>query len=541
MELYNATDGPNWLKQPNWADAKFTDYDFIDFDWGFIIDLHGLGLSGELPSSLFDLPITEIYLQDNDLQGTLPDNVGKNGLLQVLDVSNNKLTGSLPSSLSNSVNAQISCNNNKMRGTIPQEIVENCLKLNSWILSPQRLGNKFDPIVMADLQEKDVDALRAIYNEMTSDTQNELGWKMNDDPRNWKGVYWNATGHCIGLEMKSISLNKLSSHINDLTSLKLLNLSDNYLKEIPSIASLTELQLLDLSSNHIISLPEGLFMCTNLKLLDFNNNSIAGEIPEEINQLKNLILLDLGINLFTGTVPAMDNLTELMYLSLSELENLDIQPLPKGIAKMKKLQMLFLHEDNFIGIIPESWSELTDLVIFNVEMNHLNGSVEKLFSKMKLLNEVSLNYNTFTGALPEFNEKNTLKDLYLDENTFSGDIPEHWSRLKNIKGIHFKGNAITGNIPAFFGDFEHITYLNCEWNMMSGVLPVEVTNLTYFIMFKWENQDGPGLTLPERQSFVQSATQLNATIPITQVTSNNDRRNEIKTRFAEELRQSLGM
>jgi hypothetical protein len=85
----------------------------------------------------------------------------------------------------------------------------------------------------------------------------------------------------------------ISGDIDSLSDLKLLNLHNNSLKEIPhNIGALINLEELDLSSNYLESLPEEVWTLNKLKVLNLNYNDFT-ELPEEISQLNELEELDL--------------------------------------------------------------------------------------------------------------------------------------------------------------------------------------------------------------------------------------------------------
>ena len=82
VALYKATDGPNWMRNSNWLSAAPLG------DWyGVRTDADGR--------------VVELDLGNNNLQGTLPPEVGKLTGLRFLLLERNKLWGSLPQSLTN--------------------------------------------------------------------------------------------------------------------------------------------------------------------------------------------------------------------------------------------------------------------------------------------------------------------------------------------------------------------------------------------------------------------------------------------------------
>ena len=107
IELYNATNGPNWTYNTNWnSSAPLDQWARVRTDAnGRVEELH-LGsnrLTGSIPSSLGNLANLEyLYLIHNQLTGSIPSSLGNLANLEHLYLGNNQLTGSIPSSLGTS-------------------------------------------------------------------------------------------------------------------------------------------------------------------------------------------------------------------------------------------------------------------------------------------------------------------------------------------------------------------------------------------------------------------------------------------------------
>eukprot|EP00903_Cladosiphon_okamuranus_P009177 g8765.t1 len=80
VALYNATDGPNWKKNVNWN----TDVDLSQWH-GITTDDQGR--------------VVRIRLQDHNLQGPIPEELGKLTALQFLNLNSNNLSGTIPKEL----------------------------------------------------------------------------------------------------------------------------------------------------------------------------------------------------------------------------------------------------------------------------------------------------------------------------------------------------------------------------------------------------------------------------------------------------------
>lgn len=77
---------------------------------------------------------TTIYLQDNKLSGTLPEDLGNCTKLTSLNLENNDITGNLPASLANGkfgIYGGINLKNNMLSGIIPQVVLD-CPSWKNW-------------------------------------------------------------------------------------------------------------------------------------------------------------------------------------------------------------------------------------------------------------------------------------------------------------------------------------------------------------------------------------------------------------------------
>ncbi len=153
MDLYNATDGPNWEEgNANWGSDKPLDqWEGVSTDEngrviGLWLQSHGLSgsipsslgrltnlmwlslsysqrLTGPIPSSLGDLADLQVLaLQSSSLTGSIPSSLGNLTDLLALALHGNDLTGSIPSSLANLTNIEneeFSLWDNRLTGSIP--------------------------------------------------------------------------------------------------------------------------------------------------------------------------------------------------------------------------------------------------------------------------------------------------------------------------------------------------------------------------------------------------------------------------------------
>ncbi|XP_050284086.1 receptor like protein 21-like isoform X3 [Quercus robur] len=250
--------------------------------------------------------------------------------------------------------------------------------------------------------------------------------------------------------------NNILSSLSGISSLKILDLSDNKLNgsfHIPGFerfSALHKLEMLYLANNH------------------FNNNILSS-----LSGISSLKILDLGGNKLNGSfhIPAFSNLEEL-YLDDNEIDDF-VTTTTKGSNNLPKLQVLELGWNKVNARIFKSLTTFTSLKILRMSGNNLEGSftteelsklnnLEQLmlekssFDKsllhkigvMTSLNVLTMSYCGLNGTLPDqgWCELKKLQELYLSNNNFEGRLPSCMANLTSLRVLDIPSNHFNGNI-----------------------------------------------------------------------------------------------
>jgi len=337
IELYNATNGANWINKWNLNQS-------MDNWHGIMLNENGC--------------VIEITLQNNNLNGTIPSQIGNLSRLGSLVVSGNSLlTGSIPTSIGNLNNlTDIFLFGNNLTGSIPNSI--------------SHLTN-LRTLVIAD-------------NDFTN--------------------------------------SNIPNSISNLTNLVWLNLSNNNLNgNIPSfIGSLNNLTQLYLNNNNFSgSIPPALSNLNNLHTIWLNNNNLIGDIPPEIGDLNSLQHLVLQVNQLSGSVPVeLTGLSNLITLSIDNNELTGI--IPPEIGNFSKLENLGLWNNQLTGSIPTQIGNLTNLKFLWLGDNFLSGIIPSSIGNLNALENLQLTNNQLSGSLP--NELGKLSNLGFLSTSFNVDL-----------------------------------------------------------------------------------------------------------------------
>lgn len=347
-------------------------------------------MTGTIPTELAYLAptIEGLFLGYNrELTGTLPNVLSELTNLVRLELYYTSFTGTIPEWLGGEPILSLGLSNNMLTGTIPQAILNNdqlqVLGLDDNIGIQANLSTDFNNMT----------GLRYLWledNAITGSLTNEL-------VANWPEM--------LHLDMSG---NSIAGSLPDFLFFRMPNL-----------------QILDLHRNELTgSIPSSFGTFAQLELLALQENLLRGTIPSTIRVLTNLRHLDLSRNRLTGTIPfesGIHELSQLYYLYLGS-NNYNSQTLPPGLdSSLPRLRELSLKESNLVGTIPTTFGGSSSLLMLDLHLNNLQGSIPEELGDMPL-NILLLNKNALTGSIPSsFGNFPTMRLLLLDHNRLSGN------------------------------------------------------------------------------------------------------------------------
>ena len=180
---------------------------------------------------------------------------------------------------------------------------------------------------------------------------------------------------------------------------------------------------------------------------------------------------------------------------------------------------LDLSENNLVGTIPASLSNLDQMKYLYLADNKLTGPIPDL-SSFTDLTSLALDYNQFTGEIPkELGERTSLQYLWLGSNDLSGEIPAELGNLTNLQTLSLWGNDLSGQLPDSLGNLTDLTTLDISGTNLDGQIPdlSRLTNLQLYLYLRDNQLSGPipdwlsSLTYLEELDL--SSNELTGTIP----------------------------
>ncbi|KAM4099565.1 hypothetical protein ACJW30_05G001000 [Castanea mollissima] len=224
--------------------------------------------------------------------------------------------------------------------------------------------------INGDTDPNDAGVLRVMYSSLNSPSQLTQWSSTGDDPcgQSWKGVTCSGT-RVTEIKLSGLGLSgSLAYNLNSLTSLTILDMSNN-----------------NLGGGIPYALPP------NLQQLNLANNNFNGQLPYSISQMTSLITLNVGHNQLQN--------------QLSDIF---------GSGKLTSLTTMDLSFNSLSGDLPEGLSSLPSMTSMYLQNNQLTGTINVLANLP--LENLNVQNNRFTGWIPQ---QLTGINLQTDGNSWS--------------------------------------------------------------------------------------------------------------------------
>jgi Leucine-rich repeat (LRR) protein len=360
VALYNSTDGKNWTKSWDLTKPVYTWQGVYVFNKRVVnLALLDNNLKGTLPEELGNLAkLEELLLGNDEISGTIPTSIVKLENLQYLVITNARLSGSIPDDIGKMTNLQtIELNDNQLTGNLPASI-EKLTSLTSLYLDNNQLSG-------------------------------EIPAGLNNVPL----IYFAANN------------NRFSGSLAFLAK-------EGVLQE--------KISILQLSNNSISgAIPEQIGQCRELINLVLYNNQLSGNLPASIvnmgNGRKDDLVIALQNNRLSGTIPAGFGKRTFEYFDLSG--NLFSGELPADLGDAS-ITILNLSNNRLTGSIPASFGNIKKLRELYLNDNLLSGRVPENLASLVSVERINLNNNQLTdlGTLRDPNGLRVLQELDVRNN-----------------------------------------------------------------------------------------------------------------------------
>lgn len=449
VALYKNTGGDNWTKQDSWLSSKPVS------EW------YGITITRNR--------VTSVQLDNNNLNGTIPADIGDLDALQYLYLNNNNLSGEIPARIGDmSALYRIYLNNNQLSGRIPSS-VGNLTYLVHLILNDNNLQGEIIPEI----------------SNLTNLTELEL------QNNALEGQIPESLVKLRSLDILYLGGNYLKGSVpaafNDLKSLRLFVIQNNQLKDLPELTGMSGIERfnatynrftfedLEANSQYFGSKFSYLFQDSvgqesRIELLQGDQYALSVSVGGTANYyqwMKNgeiisgatdsVYVITSAVSQDAGSYVCRIRNTIATGLTLySRPQHISV----RNIAKQDSLALVALydstnganwtHNDNWLNGPAPSW--------YGISIQ--NGRVT----------QIDLHDNNLNGTIPSaLGQCSELKYLYLYSNHLNGTIPSQLGDCINLQNLRLDGNQLTGALPAELSKLEHLVYMALNNNHLSGL------------------------------------------------------------------------
>lgn len=388
MAIYNAMGGPSWKRVDNWGtDAPLKDWYGVEVDQ-------------------FTGRVLRLYLGDNNLSGTIPEELGDLLFLEALDISDNKIVD-VSSELQPLIN---------LRGLY--------VGGNPWQHFPHIL-----------LQGGLVTILSVSFDSEASIPED----------------FWELSGNLETLEFNCPTIPAQIMNLNNISSLRLSGFSGSIPEELCQLSGLQKLYLN--SEGMSGGVPTQVNGLESLILLDING-PVSGEIPEEVFLIPHLQEFVIVSPNLSGTIPS--SIGQAQELWRIEIHGPISGPLPVELYNCKSLKSIRILEAYLNESISLNFLNLPNLETLVLANCGLTGPIPKELFLMSSLTSLDLAMNHLSGNIPVELVSSNIFSIDLTNNVLSGTVNpafKNWSLWNRHWGEIVYGNRdldISQCMPSLF-------------------------------------------------------------------------------------------
>jgi Leucine-rich repeat (LRR) protein len=288
VAIYHNTVGSEWKNNQGWLEAPLN----ASNAWKGVT----------LAMKQGELRVQMLNLEDNNLNGEVPEELNNLTALELLNLRSNQLTGSIPNVSNLVAMEELWLESNAFTGTIPDGITKMANLKKLMIGNNTLIGKIPDLSGLTNLTDLHINDIETLEPGPVPD------WIQNSA----------SSLQRIRLE-NSNRIGELPSWVSELSNLRLLTLYRNELEgDIPLIGNPEVLERLELWANNFSgSISPGWGEYTRLFNFRLQSNNLSGELPSELSEMTALSVFRVAWNPdLTGSIP----MTYLAWPNISQFD-----------------------------------------------------------------------------------------------------------------------------------------------------------------------------------------------------------------------------
>lgn len=375
--------------------------------------------------------VNQINVVNNNLAGSLPNELNYFSEMVVLNLYYNKLTGVIPDLSYLEKLEQLDVDANALSGTVPESLFNLPSLVNLFLLFNEGLTGRIPEI-------EDSSKLVAI---------------------SLLGCSFTGT---------------LPKSLGNLSSLRLLQLKDN---------------------NFEGSIPPKLMSLPNLETLGLDGNRLSGSIPPVIiNEERTLLTsLSLGSNRLEGDLPyGLDDLIMLEFLDADN--NMLTGSIRTAIMDLPNLEQLWLQGNSLTGDVSHFLFESNSLTDVHLGNNDFKGNLHDFLALAPpSLEQLDLSRNgRIDGHISEdIGNFRSMKYFNVSSCSLGGEIPTEIGRMNNLQTLDLSWNDFQGDVPEEMADMKSLTTFDVSRNRdLGGDLSSSVCKEKFDLIFSLADCSG---------------------------------------------------
>ncbi|CAK7351851.1 unnamed protein product [Dovyalis caffra] len=227
--------------------------------------------------------VISVVLKSQNLEGSLPPDLGRFPYLLEIDLTRNYLNGTIPPEWGATQLVNITVEFNQLSGVLPPEL-GNLARIEKMQLS----SNNFTGLLPATFSK-----LTTLKDFRISD--NQFAGQIPNLIQNWTKL------EKLGIQGSGLSgpIPSGIALLGEMTDLRISDLGNGPESPFPQLSSMKNLKTLILRSCDIIGpIPDYVGELTKLKTLDLSFNKLIGEIPSSFSGIRETDYIDLTYNNF---------------------------------------------------------------------------------------------------------------------------------------------------------------------------------------------------------------------------------------------------